>query len=330
MKIRRENTNGNLKDILTAKGRYFPCGGKGICGKCRILAPDLPPTNLDRRFFSDSDIQRGMRLACDKTIEYDIEIECYLPLAPRAARIDYPQIAAILQGSGIEVMLVGEDEVESVVLPLPEQSVLGLRAVVGKYSVEFFEKYKLAKAETILVAGEPPLISLFMDAPPPKNRGEVFAASRFDMPSETVYIPPVPNNRVGSDALLELLDAEENSLTVLCGQGLFLYKAESIIAASIGTEDDGFRDRALVATAKYFVSHFGAEKIFLQGEGAPEVESLFNSHGIAAKPVLSSATSAAVLALTDNRYKTRLDKLARKTELIDLSLTDEWQELFSE
>lgn len=44
-----------------------PCGGKGRCGKCRILLieGELSPVSAEeRRFISDQDLARGVRLAC--------------------------------------------------------------------------------------------------------------------------------------------------------------------------------------------------------------------------------------------------------------------------
>ena len=42
------------------------CGGKGTCGRCRVLFP-LParePTAVERQFLDRQDLARGIRLAC--------------------------------------------------------------------------------------------------------------------------------------------------------------------------------------------------------------------------------------------------------------------------
>jgi uncharacterized 2Fe-2S/4Fe-4S cluster protein (DUF4445 family) len=42
------------------------CGGKGTCGRCRVLFP-LParaPTYVERQFIDRADLARGVRLAC--------------------------------------------------------------------------------------------------------------------------------------------------------------------------------------------------------------------------------------------------------------------------
>ncbi len=54
----------------------FPCGGEGICGKCRVLfTKNPPPPNIyDQRNLSEKELSKGMRLACKAVIEGDCEI----------------------------------------------------------------------------------------------------------------------------------------------------------------------------------------------------------------------------------------------------------------
>jgi len=55
------------------------CGGRGICGKCRVRvegeAP--PPTDADRRVFSGEELQAGWRLAC--RMDADRDLTLHLP-----------------------------------------------------------------------------------------------------------------------------------------------------------------------------------------------------------------------------------------------------------
>lgn len=53
------------------------CGGKGICGKCRVrfLKGAPLPTTQERRFFSPDELRRGYRLACLSRLYTDCEIE---------------------------------------------------------------------------------------------------------------------------------------------------------------------------------------------------------------------------------------------------------------
>ena len=68
MKLTVKGDNVNLRDFLEREGFRFPCGGKGSCGRCRIVAPALPVTDKDRKFLNADEIARGVRLACDKVV----------------------------------------------------------------------------------------------------------------------------------------------------------------------------------------------------------------------------------------------------------------------
>lgn len=77
------------------------CGGRGTCGKCRVrlLASDLPPTEGDRRTFSQGELDEGWRLACRSR----------LGETPLALEIDVPALLtrpkAALLGRGRHVLL---------------------------------------------------------------------------------------------------------------------------------------------------------------------------------------------------------------------------------
>lgn len=57
------------------------CGGKGICGKCRVrfLKGAPLPTASERRFFSPDELRSGCRLACLTRLYVDCEIEVPKP-----------------------------------------------------------------------------------------------------------------------------------------------------------------------------------------------------------------------------------------------------------
>ncbi|MFO7837815.1 MAG: ASKHA domain-containing protein [Candidatus Thorarchaeota archaeon] len=57
---------------IRESGRYVPadCGGKGTCGKCRIVVQPSPsPTNSDLEHLSEEELESGVRLACQHTVE---------------------------------------------------------------------------------------------------------------------------------------------------------------------------------------------------------------------------------------------------------------------
>lgn len=61
------------------------CGGKGICGKCKVrfLKGAPLPTAQERRFFSPDGLRQGYRLACLSRLYTDCEIE-----VPKLRKVD--------------------------------------------------------------------------------------------------------------------------------------------------------------------------------------------------------------------------------------------------
>ncbi len=54
-----------------------PCGGEGLCGKCRVKISDSAsqPTAAEQRHFTSQELEAGWRLACQATILESTEIE---------------------------------------------------------------------------------------------------------------------------------------------------------------------------------------------------------------------------------------------------------------
>ena len=55
----------------------FPCGGEGICGKCKVRFLDNPPspTETDKKHLSKNELDQGYRLACKCILEKDAIVE---------------------------------------------------------------------------------------------------------------------------------------------------------------------------------------------------------------------------------------------------------------
>ncbi len=51
-----------------------PCGGKGICGRCRVRA-DVAPDPADVRVLGAEEVEAGWRLGCRMTAEGDVSVE---------------------------------------------------------------------------------------------------------------------------------------------------------------------------------------------------------------------------------------------------------------
>ncbi|UCE11837.1 MAG: DUF4445 domain-containing protein [Candidatus Thorarchaeota archaeon] len=64
------DSNTSFLEAARRMGLHIPaeCGGKGTCGKCRIiLKPKPSPTKIDSLHLKGEDIRRGVRLACEHT-----------------------------------------------------------------------------------------------------------------------------------------------------------------------------------------------------------------------------------------------------------------------
>ncbi|MCR5627209.1 MAG: ASKHA domain-containing protein [Lachnospiraceae bacterium] len=71
-----------LGELLQKNDIYMAaqCGGRGVCGKCRIrvVKGELPVTDADRKCFTPDEIEDGVRLACMAEVspeQDDLEIE---------------------------------------------------------------------------------------------------------------------------------------------------------------------------------------------------------------------------------------------------------------
>jgi len=66
-----------LRDLLFEQGVEFPCGGQGRCRGCRVrvLAGKAEVNRAQQERLSAAEIAQGWRLACQCTVESDLEIE---------------------------------------------------------------------------------------------------------------------------------------------------------------------------------------------------------------------------------------------------------------
>ncbi|GAB6164183.1 ASKHA domain-containing protein [Thermostilla marina] len=78
--ITLQATRGSrLVDVLTAAGIVLdlPCGGEGVCGKCRVILTDgAPPLSSTEEAVLDAEAKaRGERLACQIVVDRSLTIE---------------------------------------------------------------------------------------------------------------------------------------------------------------------------------------------------------------------------------------------------------------
>ncbi|MBP7784875.1 MAG: DUF4445 domain-containing protein [Firmicutes bacterium] len=77
------NADETVLDAMRRAGEslYAPCAGRGICGKCRIIARGelTAPTDAERDHLSPDQLAAGVRLACQARIAGDVTIQAAGP-----------------------------------------------------------------------------------------------------------------------------------------------------------------------------------------------------------------------------------------------------------
>ena len=118
------------------------CGGKGICGKCRVIIKDSEAVNrvtdTEKRHLSRSEINLGYRLACQTTILKDIVV-----MIPEESRIDVRKIVA----TGLERRVKVDPSVKKLHLKLPRPTLEDNRPDFERLAEAISKKTKKALLE---------------------------------------------------------------------------------------------------------------------------------------------------------------------------------------
>ncbi|MGI9860522.1 ASKHA domain-containing protein [Moorella naiadis] len=91
---------------LGSGGLTAPCGGRGLCGRCRVRVASGPAgeiTPAERRFLSPAQLEQGYRLACQATVTGPVKVEI-----PPESMLGVQK----LQVEGLEVEVVPEPPVK--------------------------------------------------------------------------------------------------------------------------------------------------------------------------------------------------------------------------
>ncbi|HQC55106.1 MAG TPA: hypothetical protein PKX91_05220 [Clostridia bacterium] len=327
--------NVYLKDHLESLGYMFPCGGKGLCGRCKIEAPLLDPTKLDYRFLTKEQIGAGIRLACDKYVEKEMNIECDLQLKPTHKKPEEPCAYAIFNDDFTEIGLLDDGIIiDSVSLKAPEVSGISLRAQFNSNVIELFEKYDIAKAVTIVFIGTSQRIQAITDMPLPIPFGEMYDATEFQLPGENLYIPALPISDIASSDIIELLDTPEETLVI--SKNSFFFVGSDIMCVTIGDNpkdsmpdnihntpyiDSDFK-RAYKATLEFLIHKFKPKDIITFTDSPVAMEYGARLVERRARYLVSELT-------VSNRKKATLNKIAKRCVTMSLADSDEWQSFFS-
>lgn len=333
--------NAPLKESLLNAGYRFPCGGYGKCGRCRIMCPSLPVTDLDRRFLSATQLESGLRLACDKKVNTSIDISCDVEPTAADIKLSECQIAAVICDEEISVSIVGEELVETVTKPnplsiynsleklteayteKPNAITNALRAAIGKESVELFEKFGAAKALCTAVAGKGLYLkilaglSLSSDADECELQAE---KSVFGLPTESIYILPCRGDFFGGELFSECIALKERSLLIDCERTVsFLHIGDNDnVAATIWDCDySKISLRCIKSAVKLLIKDQPVPIVYLYGKYAYIVEEALENCLLTIIHRDKSAESV-TNALMSMRVRSKILKEKARTSFISL------------
>lgn len=118
----------SLMELISKLDLDFPstCGGKGKCGKCRIVIEAggeglSPPSQSERQHLLPEEIEQGYRLACAISVP---EVPLFSVRIPRVARAARPK----LQVEGIEVPVTPDPVVKKYLVEVPAATLEDSRA----------------------------------------------------------------------------------------------------------------------------------------------------------------------------------------------------------
>ena len=309
MKLTLNAKNDSLRQLLESEGFQFPCGGKGLCGRCKIIAPTLPITEKDKTFIDVVDLERGVRLACDKVVEGRIEIDCLLErVEKKKAKISEADAYVVFEeGRTLVGLCDGGEILDEIILPATPTSFRALRATAQKETVELYEEHGLAKATVILLAGTPQKVTEVTGIIEEYDFTDTVEAKLFDMTSEEVLLLPKPTALVGSDILLEMLGREEGTLLVKDSYVAYLGEELSIARVIPNINEP----KTYLSTIRYFIEKFTPTEKIVVGDN-PLARSL-------AFTVAESIVSKNVASmLASNRPKAKITRLAKSVKEINL------------
>ncbi len=264
----------NILTTLTKHSLFISayCGGKGVCGKCKIRYLSTPPPALGKELsvFSKEELENGFRLACLHEFNPNDKIEIFEtePIFSEGSKevcvdknADY--IAIDIGTTTISLSLIKNGmQKQTINLLNPQVSFGGdvltriaysnndktntlfkiLNTSIQKAVDAVLRFNKFENVEEIVVSANPTMLSFFLNLDP-KSIGEYPYTPPFTGSKSTkwgkvnVYIPPVISAFIGSDITSGLinLDFNNNFLFVDIGTNCeFILKYEdNIYAASV-------------------------------------------------------------------------------------------------
>ncbi len=318
----------NLKELLPQYGMDFPCGGKGICGRCKIFCPQLEPSALDKRFFTEKQLAEGMRLACDKIAQDGISIDFEQKAIKQQIKLDYCDIVVIIDYQTVEIGILNEHIIDSAVLQNTAADTMGLRSLIGRECIELFERYGVAKADTIAVATNAHFAKMLLGAAS-EGKGELLDALEYTLPGETLYLLPFVDEDIGAQYLCKALQKSFPRIIIDAGRPFIagLFTDEDIFClAHSGVEYSADEAPALQASIELLLQQSPRAVISLYGKQSSFLADILKNYSFVTEE--ESTLEFVARACGENRVRNQLLKLRSRVSLVDTVTSDEWQQLF--
>ena len=84
----------------------MPCGGVGLCGKCRVrvVSGQTPVTPQDQKYFNDQELEQGWRLGCQMLVNSDLTMEIPIRTTAGTIRLTTGIVHHVTPDSGIFII----------------------------------------------------------------------------------------------------------------------------------------------------------------------------------------------------------------------------------
>jgi hypothetical protein len=328
-KIKEIDSPAPLKALIP--DLKFPCGGKGICGKCKIRAQGIAPTPKDFTFFTREQIEQGVRIACDKIIEQDCSVFYSAESVVKDnKKIEHCAMFAYL-GSQKAIIGILDEGLEEAVEYTYEKDIKDedfgkyLKAKLIQLSLELMEAYGVPQAESLLIGGDAFVVAALTGQS--VSEGYSVSGRQYSLPAEDVFVLPFINEYLGSDIIAALAGAEEYTLFINFSNIVTfgMKTGEGYLVAPLYTPDDFIIKEVFLASVTYFYSLNPEIKRALVLGKLP-FDLPFGLQAVSAEEKIIEFFA---LAATGRKYRTTADKIRRRCDIIDLSEEALWQDCFS-
>ena len=160
---------------------------------------------LGHTLLSSDMVEQGYRLACDKDAAQGLTIDFEKSLfSPVARKLEYCNIIVVMDIQKIAIG-ISDDEIAEVRvfendIIKGENATVNLRSFIAKESIELFEKYSMAKADTVAVAADKKMAETLLGKSD-DGYGDMLEAWELLLPAEAVYMLPFAEENISAEFL---------------------------------------------------------------------------------------------------------------------------------